>query len=389
MYTGRTVFSQVMDRFPLAEFHHSVDRHGGNYKVQSFSCLDQFLCLAFAQLTRRESLRDIEVCLRAAQPRLYHMGFRSPISRNTLANANLKRDWRIYADVGQVLMRQARNLYAQEDLGLEFDQAVYALDSTTIDLCLSLFPWTPFRYTKAAIKVHTALELRGSIPSFIQVTPPLVGDAGLLDKLALEPGAYYVMDRGYIHFLRLYRITQAGAFFVIRAKDKMRYRRRYSHRVDKSPGLRSDQTIVLTGRDSKHDYPAPARLIRYWDEQHNLRLRFLTNNFLLPAHTIAQLYKRRWDIELFFKWMKQHLRIKKFYGNSPNAVKTQIWVAVIVYLLVAILKKQLGIEASLYRILQILSVTIFEKMPILQVLQPLDSHSSTTPPSNQLNLFDL
>ncbi len=389
MYTGRTVFSQVMDRFPLAEFHHSVDRHGGNYKVQSFSCLDQFLCLAFAQLTRRESLRDIEVCLRAAQPRLYHMGFRSPISRNTLANANLKRDWRIYADVGQVLMRQARNLYAQEDLGLEFDQAVYALDSTTIDLCLSLFPWTPFRYTKAAIKVHTALELRGSIPSFIQVTPPLVGDAGLLDKLALEPGACYVMDRGYIHFLRLYRITQAGAFFVIRAKDKMRYRRRYSHRVDKSPGLRSDQTIVLTGRDSKHDYPAPARLIRYWDEQHNLRLRFLTNNFLLPAHTIAQLYKRRWDIELFFKWMKQHLRIKKFYGNSPNAVKTQIWVAVIVYLLVAILKKQLGIEASLYRILQILSVTIFEKMPILQVLQPLDSHSSTTPPSNQLNLFDL
>ena len=377
-----------MDLFPLTESRQCVERYRGNHKVQRFSCLDQFFSLAFAQITTRESLRDIEVCLRAAQPRLYHMGFRGRISRNTLANANLRRDWRIYRDVAQILIRQARQLYSKEDLGLEFSEAVYALDSTTIDLCLSLFPWTPFRYTKAAIKVHTALDLRGSIPSFIHVTPPLVGDASLLDKLAIEPGACYVMDRGYIHFLRLYRLTQAGAFFVIRAKDKMHYRRRYSHRVDKTTGLRSDQTIMLTGRDSKHDYPAPARLIRYWDEQHNLRLRFLTNNFLLPALTIAQLYKRRWDVELFFKWIKQHLRIKKFYGNSPNAVKTQIWVAMIVYLLVAILKKQLSIEASLYRILQVLSVTVFEKMPILQVLQPLDSHSGPSTNPNQLNLFD-
>ena len=389
MHVGRTVFSQLMDLFPWVEFRRCVERYRGHHKVQRFSCLDQFLCLAFAQLTSRESLRDIEVCLRAVHPRLYHMGFRGNISRNTLANANLKRDWRIYAEVAQILIRQARQLYSHEDLGLELDQTVYALDSTTIDLCLSLFPWAPFQRSKAAVKVHTVLDLRGSIPSFIHVTSAHVSDVSVLDDLVPEPGACYVMDRGYIHFARLYRLTLSAAFFVVRARKNMQYRRRYSHRVDKTTGLRSDQTLVLTGHDSAHDYPAPARLIRYWDEQQNLRLRFLTNNFLLPALTIAQLYKRRWDVELFFKWIKQHLRIKKFYGTSANAVKTQIWVAVIVYLMVAILKKQLGIEASLYRILQILSVTVFEKTPILQVLEGLDSQLPLPRSSNQLTLFDL
>ena len=364
MHVGRTVFSQLMDLFPWVEFRRCVERYRGHHKVQRFSCLDQFLCLAFAQLTSRESLRDIEVCLRAVQPRLYHMGFRGNISRNTLANANLKRDWRIYADVAQILIRQARQLYSHENLGLELEQTAYALDSTTIDLCLSLFPWAPFQRTKAAVKVHTLLDLRGSIPSFIRVTSAHVSDVSVLDDLVLEPGACYVMDRGYIHFARLYRFTLAATFFVVRARTNMQYRRRYSHRVDKTTGLRSDQTIVLTGQNSARDYPAPTRLIRYWDEPQNLRLRFLTNNFLLPALTIAQLYKRRWDVELFFKWIKQHLRIKKFYGTSANAVKTQIWVGVIVYLMVAILKKQLGIEASLSRILQILSATVFEKLGI-------------------------
>ena len=304
MHVGRTVFSQLMDLFPLVEFRRCVARYRGNHKVQRFSCLDQFLCLAFAQLTSRESLRDIEVCLRAVQPRLYHMGFRGNIARNTLANANLKRNWRIYAAVAQILIRQARQLYSHENLGLELEQTAYALDSTTIDLCLSLFPWAPFQRTKAAVKVHTLLDLRGSIPSFIRVTSAHVSDVSVLDDLVLEPGACYVMDRGYIHFARLYRFTLAATFFVVRARTNMQYRRRYSHRVDKTTGLRSDQTIVLTGQDSARDYPAPARLIRYWDEPQDLRLRFLTNNFLLPALTIAQLYKRRWDVELFFKWIK-------------------------------------------------------------------------------------
>ena len=389
MLAERSVFSQLIDLFPLAEFRRSVERYGGNYKIQRFSCLDQFLCLAFAQLTSRESLRDIEVCLRAVQPRLYHMGFRSPISRNTLANANAKRDWRIYADVAQVLIRHARQLYAHEDLGLELDQTVYALDSTTIDLCLSLFPWAPFQRPKAALKIHAMLDLRGSIPSFIRVTSAHLSDVSVLDDFLPQPGACYVMDRGYIHFARLYRLTTAAALFVVRTRKNMQYRRRYSHRVDKATGLRSDQTIVLTGQDSAHDYPAPARLIRFWDRQHNLRLRFLTNNFQLPAITIAQLYKRRWDVELFFKWIKQHLRIKKFYGTSANAVKTHIWVAMIAYLLVAILRKQHGIEVGLYRILQILSVTVFEKTPMLQVLQGLDSQLPRPTLSNQLTLFDL
>ena len=376
MLAGRSVFSQLIDLFPLAEFRRSVERYGGNYKIQRFSCLDQFLCLAFAQLTSRESLR-------AVQPRLYHMGFRGPISRNTLANANAKRDWRIYADVAQVLMRQARQLYSHQDLGLELDQTVYALDSTTIDPCLRLFPWSPFQRSKAALKIHALLDLRGSIPSFIRVTSAHVSDVSVLDDFLPQPGACYVLDRGYIHFARLYRLTTAAAFFVVRTRKNTQYRRRYSHRVDKATGLRSDQTIVLTGQDSAHDYPAPARLIRYWDQQHNLRLRFLTNNSQLPALTIAQLYKR------LFKWIKQHLRIKKFYGTSANAVKTQIWVAMIVYLLVAILRKQHGIEAGLYRILQILSVTVFEKTPILQVLEGLDSQLPQPTLSNQLTLFDL
>jgi hypothetical protein len=388
MNQGRTVFSQFMDLFPLSEFRRCVDRYRGEYKVQSFSCLDQFLTLAFAQLTWRESLRDIEACLRSMQPRLYHMGFRCAVRRNTLANANEQRDWRIYADVAQVLIAQARKLYAHEEMDVDLDETVYALDSTTIDLCLSLFPWAPHERSKAAVKMHTLLDVRGSIPSFVLVTPGRVSDVSVLDQLALEPGSFYVMDRGYIHFSRLYRFVQAAAFFVVRARVNMQYRRRYSHPVDKNTGLRCDQTIVLTGRDSSRDYPVPARQIHYFDAEHDLRLSLLTNHFALPALTITQLYKGRWNIELFFKWIKQHLRVKNFYGTSANAVKTQIWIALIVYLLVLILRKQLGLKASPYRILQILSMTPFEKAPILQVLQGVDSASSPDPPANQLTLFD-
>jgi len=388
MNVGRTVFAQLMDLLPLPEFRRCVDRYHGDYKVQSFSCLDQFLCLAFAQLSYRESLRDIEACLRAMQSRLYHMGFRGKVSRNNLAHANEHRDWRIYADFAQTLIREARQLYAHEDFGIELEETVYALDSTTIDLCLSLFPWAPWERTKAAVKMHTLLDLRGSIPSFVHITPARISDVSVLDRLVLEPGALYVMDRGYVHFARLYRFTLAAAYFLVRARTNMRYRRRYSHAVDKSTGLRSDQTIVLTGVDSAHDYPAPARRIRFVDVEQQQNLTFLTNHFLLPALTIAQLYRGRWKVELFFKWIKQHLRIKKFYGTSPNAVKTQIWVAVSVYLLVAILKKRLGIKDSLYRILQILSVTLFEKSPILQALETTSITHLSPHPTNQLNLFD-
>jgi IS4 transposase len=389
MYTGRTVFSQVMDIFPLAEFQRCVERYRGNYKVQTFSCLDQFLSLAFAQLTYRESLRDIEACLGSMQPRLYHMGFRSEVARSTLAKANEQRDWRIYADVAQLLIREARQLYANEELGAELDQTVYALDSTTIDLCLSLFPWAPHERSKAAVKMHTLLDVRGSIPSFVLITPGRVSDVRVLDHMVLEAGSFYVMDRGYIHFARLYRFVLAAAFFVVRARVNMQYRRRYSHPVDKGTGLRCDQTIVLTGQDSSRTYPVPARQIHYFDAEHDLRLSLLTNNFALPALTIAQLYKSRWNVELFFKWIKQHLRVKKFYGTSANAVKTQLWVALIVYLLVAILKKRLGLQASLYKTLQILSLTLFEKMPILQALESTAYELLPDPPSNQLNLFDL
>jgi hypothetical protein len=388
MYTGRTIFSQVMDFFPLAEFHRCVERYRGEYKVQRFSCLDQFLSLAFAQLTYRESLRDLEACLRSMPARVYHMGFRSQISRSTLATANKQRDWRIYADVAQVLIREARDLYAHEELDMKLEETVYALDSTTIDLCLSLFPWAPYERSKAAVKMHTLLDLRGSIPRFVLITPGRVSDVSVLDHLALEPGSFYVMDRGYIHFARLYRFVLAAAFFVVRARANMQYRRRYSHPVDKSSGLRCDQTIILTGQDSSREYPVPARQIRYFDDEHDHRLNFLTNNFALPALTIAHLYKSRWNVELFFKWVKQHLRVKQFYGTSANAVKTQLWVALIVYLLVAILKKRLGLKASLYKILQILSVTAFERMPILQALESADSMILPECPANQLSLFD-
>jgi len=388
MNTGRTVFSQLMDLFPLTEFQRLVAEYQGNYKVQSFSCLDQFLCMAFAQLTYRESLRDIEVCLRSMQSRLYHTGFRGHVSRNTLAHANEQRDWRIYAGLAHVLIAQARRLYAHDGFAVEIEETAYALDSTTIDLCLSLFPWAPFQQSKSAIKAHTLLDLRGNIPSFISITTAHTSDVSILDRLLIEPGAFYIMDRGYIDFGRLYRLTQAGAFFVIRAHDNMCYRRRYSHPIDSSTGLRCDQTIVLTGRYSDRKYPAPARLVRFVDTERALQLNIFTNHFALPALTIAQLYKARWNVELFFKWIKQHLRIKKFYGYSANAVKIQIWVAVSIYLLVAILKKHLNLSTSLYTILQILSLTLFEKMPILQALQAPPSRMNPAMPSNQLILFD-
>lgn len=388
MNAGRTIFSQVMEFFPLAEFHRCVERYHGEYKVKSFSCLDQFLALAFAQLTYRESLRDIEACLRSMPARLYHMGFRSRISRSTLADANEQRDWRIYADVAQVLIREARELYAHEELDVQLEETVYALDSTVVDLCLSLFPWAPHERSKAAIKMHTLLDLRGSIPSFVVITPGRISDVSVLDHLPLEAGAFYIMDRGYIHFARLYRFVLAAAFFVVRARVNMQYRRRYSHPVDRTTGLRCDQTIILTGKSSTSEYPIPARQVRYFDAEHNLHLSILTNNFALPALTITQLYKGRWNVELFFKWIKQHLRVKNFYGTSANAVKTQLWVALIVYLLVAILRKRLGLELGLNKILQILSLTLFEKMPILQAFEDGDPPLSSTPDCNQLNLFD-
>ena len=388
MNAGRTIFAQLMDFFPLAEFRRCVARYRGDYKVHSFSCLDHFLTLAFAQLTGRESLRDIEACLRGLQPRLYHMGFRSVVARNTLANANEQRDWRIFADVAQVLIGEARQLYAHEELDLDLEQSVYALDSTIIDLCLSLFPWAPYKPDEAAVKVHTLLDVRGSIPNFVRITPARIVDVSLLDDLPLEAGSFYVMDRGYVHFVRLYRFVLAAAFFVVRARLNMKYRRRYSHPVDRSTGLRCDQTIVLTGRDSCRTYPTPARQIRFFDVEHDLRLSILTNNFALPALVVARLYKSRWSVELFFKWIKQHLRVKKFYGTSPNAVKIQIWVALIVHLLVAILRKRLGVQASSYTILQVLSVTLFEKMPILQALETANDQLPASHVSNQLSLFD-
>lgn len=388
MNTGRTIFAQLMDFLPLSEFHRCVERYRGDYKVQSFSCLDQFLALAFAQLTGRESLRDIEACLRGLQPRLYHMGFRSVVARNTLANANEQRDWRIFADLAQVLIRQARALYARDEIGVQLEETVYALDSTTIDLCLSLFRWAPYERSKAAVKMHTLLDARGSIPSFVLITPGRVSDVSALDHLVLEAGSFYVMDRGYIHFAHLYRFVLAAAFFVVRARLNMRYRRRYSHPVDRSTGLRCDQTIILTGQDSSREYPVPARQVRYFDAEHHLHLSILSNNFALPALTIAQLYKSRWNVELFFKWIKQHLRVKKFYGTSTNAVKTQLWIALIVYLLVAILRKRLGLQASPYKILQILSVTLVEKLPILQALEGVGDELPPPDTSNQLSLFE-
>jgi len=389
MNTGRTVFSQIMDYLPMHEFRKCVKRYRGNYKVKSFSCLDQFLCMAFAQLTYRESLRDIEACLRSRQNKLFHMGIRGRVSRNTLAHANETRDWRIYADFAQVLIDHARGLYADEDFGVELEETVYALDSTTIDLCLSLFPWAKFRKHKGAIKLHTLLDLRGSIPTFIGITDGKIHDVNILDELIPEPGCFYIMDRGYLDFDRLYLLNLFHAFFIIRAKSNLQFRRLYSHPIDKSTGLRCDQTIALTGIHSAEYYPEQLRRVRFFDKETNKDLIFLSNNFILPADAIAQLYKCRWQIELFFKWIKQHLRIKSFYGTSENAVKTQIWIAVSIYLLVAIIKKRLNLEMSLYTFLQILSVTSFEKVSILQLLTKFDFTTHKDDYSKQLKLFEL
>lgn len=388
MYTGPMIFSQLMDFLPKHEFDKCVRRYQGNYRVRKFSCLDQFRCMAFAQLTYRESLRDIETCLRAVQPKLYHVGIRGKVSRSTLADANETRDWRIYADFAQVLIGMARKLYAKDDFGLELQQTAYALDSTTIDLCLSLFPWARFRRRKGAVKVHTLMDLRGSIPCFIQVTAGNIHDLNILDELLFEPGSFYIMDRGYIDFGRLYALAQSLAFFVVRAKSNLDYSRRTSRQVDKTTGLRSDQTIILKGPKTSQAYPEPLRRISYLDTDTQKRFVFLTNNFTLPALTIPQLYKCRWRVELFFKWIKQYLRIKAFYGTSQNAVKTQIWIAISVYLLVAILKKELDIDRSLGQILQILSITLFEKVYIDQVLTSSDLQNKSSASCNQLILFD-
>ncbi|MBZ0158933.1 MAG: IS4 family transposase [bacterium] len=387
MHIGRTVFAQLMDFVPTYEFRQCVERYHGNYKIKSFSCWDQFLCMAFAQLTYRESLRDIEACLRGARAKLYHMGIRGTVARNTLAHANETRDWRIYADFAQVLIRTARTLYADEAFGVDLDHTVYALDATIIDLCLSVFPWATFRRRKAAVKLHTLLDLRGNIPVLIYITPGNRHEVKLLDALAIEAGAIYLMDRGYLDFARLYRVHQSHAYFVMRAKRNLVFRRLYSRPVDKATGVQADQIITVTGVSSHRDYPEKLRRIRYYDADTKQRLVFLTNQFSLPAIVIAQLYKCRWQVELFFKWIKQHLRIKAFYGTTENAVKTQIWIAISVYVLVAIVKKRLTLDRSLYTILQILSVTLFEKTPILQALSPLDYEDALDDDANQLNLF--
>ena len=388
MNLGKTVFSQLMDFLPSYEFRLCVDRYQGNYKMKSFSCLDQFLSMAFAQLTYRESLRDIETCLRAARGKLYHMGIRGPVSRNTLAHANAVRDWRIYQDFAQVLIRSARELYLGDPLAVQLDQTAYALDSTIIDLCLSLFPWAKFRKHKAAVKAHVLPDLRANIPTAVIITPGTVHDVNIMDELFWEAGAIYVMDRGYVDFSRLYRIHQSSAFFVTRAKKNFRFQRQYSHRVNKTSGLRCDQTIVLHGFYAQKDYPDKLRRIRYFDQPTQKALVFLTNNFTLPALTIAQLYRCRWQVELFFKWIKQHLRIKAFYGTSENAVKAQIWIAISIYVLVAIAKKRLNLQHSLHSILQILSITILEKTPILQVLSQLDQSENMRDDAKQLILFN-
>ena len=389
MNTGKTIFSQVMEFLPVYEFQKCVQRYQGNYKVQSFSCMDQFLCMAFAQLTFRESLRDIESCLRSMHRKLYHMGIRGRISKSTLSDANENRDWHIYADFAQVLIHTARILYLKEPFGVELTQTVYALDATTIDLCLALFPWAHFRKNKGAVKLHTLLDLRGNIPSFVEITSGKVHDVNILDDLIPEPGSFYIVDRGYLDFARLFLFHQSQAFFVIRAKANLKYRRLYSRAVDKTTGLRCDQTIVLTVYQSALDYPEKLRLVRFYDAENNKRLTFLTNNFLLDALTIAKLYKCRWQIELFFKWIKQHLRIKAFFGTSENAVKTQIWIAISVYVLVAIIKKRLDLKPSLYTILQILSIAPFEKLQLSQALTAIDTLDEDVINRNQLTLFNL
>ena len=388
MNRGKLVFAQVTQHVPLTTFRRCVARYGGEYKVKSFSCLEQYLCMAFAQLTYRESLRDIEVCLRAQAGKLYHMGIKSRVSRSTLADANEVRDWRIYAEFAQSLIGIARRLYAGEPFGVDLKDTVYALDASTIDLCLSVFPWAPFRSTKAAIKLHTLLDLRGNIPTFLHISDGTLHDVKVLDLLLPEPGAFYVMDRGYLDFERLHRLHDAGSFFVTRAKSNLQAQRRYSHSVDRSTGLMCDQTIVLTGFYSRQDFATPLRRIRFKDPMTGKRLVFLTNNFALPAITITELYRCRWQVELFFKWIKQHLRIKVFFGTSENAVKTQIWIAVSVYVLVAIVKKRLNLSASLYEMLQILSLTMFERIPLDQLLHNIITDDMQALSANQLNLFD-
>src|SRR5438132_7382784 len=384
MNLGQTVFSQLIEHLPHKEFQKCVARYRGDHYLKSFSCWDQFLAMGFAQLTYRESLRDIEACLGSVSNKLYHMGFRSKIARSTLADANESRDWRIFADFAQVLIATARPLYAGDPIGVDLDASLYALDSTTIDLCLSLFPWAHFRQQKAAVKLHTLLDLHGNIPTFIGITDGKVHDVNMLDAILPEAGAFYVMDRGYIDFERLYVFTLSSAFFVVRTKENVLLQRRYSHPVDKGTGVRSDQTIILTTIESAKAYPDTLRRITYFDAETNQRLKFLTNNFALPALTVTQIYKCRWEVELFFKWIKQHLRIKAFYGTSENAVKIQIWIAVSVYVLVAIVRKRLDLDASLYQILQIFSITLFEKTPILQVFQEGISQIELPADPNQL-----
>lgn len=390
MNIGQTVFSQIMEFLPLHEFHKCVERYQGHYKVKRFSCLDQFLCMAFAQLTFRESLRDIEACLNSMKTKLYHMGIRSLVFRNTLSNANNIRDWRIYADFAQVLINTAIYLYQKEDFGIQLKQTVYALDATTIDLCLSLFPWAQYSPALAGVRVQTLLNLRGPVPSFVEVTR-IKGyhEVLLLDRLVPEPGSFYIMDRAYLSFKRLYKLHEGLAFFVVRSKNKIHHRRLYSHPVDKSYGLRSDQTVVLTGTLTAGYYPEKIRRIVVYDKEHDQRLIIFTNHFRLSAKTIAELYRERWKIELFFKWIKQHLRIKKFYGTSENAVKTQIWIAICVYVLVAIIRKSLKLNLNLYTILQILSVSVFEKIPLSRLFDEETNVFENNGEQNQLLLFNL
>jgi hypothetical protein len=388
MHNGRFIFSELISHLPQKEFQKCVVRYDDDSQSRTFSHWDQYLTMAFAQLTYRESLRDIEACLRSVTGKLYHLGIRSKVARTTLADANESRDWRIFADFAQVLIRIARPLYATDPIGVDLDHSVYALDSTTIDLCLSLFPWAKFRRHKGAVKMHTLLDLHGNIPTFISITSGKVHDVNILDEIAPEAGAFYVMDRGYVDFDRLYVFTLSAAFFVVRTKSNVLIQRRYSHPVDKTTGVRSDHTVILTAINSVKAYPDQLRRVSYLDVKTRKRFKFLTNNFTLPALTIALIYKSRWQVELFFRWIKMHLRIKAFYGTSENAVKTQIWIAVSVYVLVAIVRKRLALDASLYQILQILSVTLFEKTSILQALQALDSQEEIIGPGNQLILFD-
>ena len=387
MHSGKLVFAQLMEQLPLHTFRRCVAKYPSRYPALTFSHLDQFLCMAFAQLTFRESLQDIETCLRAHSAKLYHLGIRGSVARSTLADANERRDWRIYQDFALSLIQTARKRYAQDGFGVELTNTVYALDSTTIDLCLALFTWARFRQTKGAVKLHTLLDLRGSIPRFIHISDGKLHDVNILDPIAFEAGSFYIMDRGYIDFARLHGLHQAQAFFVVRAKSNLQFRRVYSRPVAKETGLRCDQTIQLAGRKSQRDYPGHLRRVKFYDAGNDKRLVFLTNHFDLPALTIAELYRARWQVELFFKWIKQHLRIKAFFGTSENAVKTQVWIAIAVYVLVAIVKKRLGSESSLYTILQILSLTLFEKTPIDQLLTNADNKSPESPAFNQLDLF--